>query len=420
MSERLNQLIVEAGTEIFREGDFGDCAYIVERGSVEIAVGQADERVVLSRRNAGEVFGEVAIIDQGPRSATVTALERCELLMIDATQLRRRLESADPIVRLCLDMLIERFRDLIRGRKEEHQLSAMKAGVSSSSGAVSSVAYQEVVGALRLEHELAQAIRQENFELHYQPMVDLQAGRIAGFEALVRWRHHERGLIPPMLFIPAAESSGLIAPLGRWCLKAACLAQQRLSSELPDRHPCKSALFVSVNVTSRDLSDPAFVPYLDALIAETGVDPTQIKLEITETLLMQEPDVACETLNRCRIKGLSIAIDDFGTGYSSLSYLHRFPIDTLKIDRSFISAMSDDEASRGIVQTIITLGQQLNKPVVAEGIETREQADSLREMGATYGQGYYFSRPCDEANARELLLSWNPAASIDENLRAAV
>jgi EAL domain-containing protein (putative c-di-GMP-specific phosphodiesterase class I) len=296
----------------------------------------------------------------------------------------------------------------------------MKAGVATAAPAVSSVAYQEVVGALRLEHELAQAIHQEDFELHYQPMVDLQQGRIAGFEALVRWRHRERGLIPPMLFIPAAESSGLIAPLGRWCLKEACMAQQRLAGGLPDGHSCRGSLFVSVNVTSRDLADPAFVPYLDSVIDETGVDPKQIKLEITETLLMQEPEVACETLNRCRIKGLSIAIDDFGTGYSSLSYLHRFPIDTLKIDRGFIAAMSEDEANRGIVQTIITLGSQLRKPVVAEGIETLEQATSLRDMGATFGQGYYFSKPCDEATAKELLLDWKSDAMTAPGLRAAV
>ena len=418
MGERLNQLIVEAGTEIFTEGDFGDCAYIVERGAVEIALGRGEQRVVLSQRRAGEVFGEIAIIDQGPRTATVTALERCELLMIDAAQLHRRLEDSDPILRMCLHVLIDRFRDMIRSKLVESSRigTELVAGLSKEQHRTS---YEQVVGALKLEHELAQAIHQEDFELHYQPMIELQEGRIAGLEALVRWRHRERGLIPPMLFIPAAESSGLIAPLGRWCLKEACRAQRRFTAALPDGHPSKERLFVSVNVTSRDLADGDFVPHLDSIIEETGIDPTQLKLEITETLLMQDPDVACETLNRCRVKGLSIAIDDFGTGYSSLSYLHRFPIDTLKIDRSFIAAMSEDAANREIIRTIVGLGRQLNKPVVAEGIEELHQAVSIRDMGATYGQGYYFSKPQDEATITQLLLRWDAAMMSGSDLRVA-
>lgn len=406
MNERLNQLIVEPGTEIFTEGDFGDCAYIVERGSVEVSIGRGADRMVLSRRQAGEVFGEVAIIDSGPRTATVTALEPCELLMINAEQLHRRLDDCDPILRMCLHVLIDRFRDMIRSRLvESSRISTdLVVGLSKEQHQTS---YEQVVGALRLEHELAEAIREEDFELHYQPMIDLANGCIAGFEALVRWRHRERGLIPPMLFIPAAETSGLIAPLGRWCLREACHAQRRFVGALPDGHPSKDSLFISVNVTSRDLADDQFVPFIDSLLEDSGIAPHNLKLEITETLLMQDPEIACETLNRCRVKGLSIAIDDFGTGYSSLSYLHRFPIDTLKIDRSFVAAMAGDETNREIIRTIIGLGRQLNKPVVAEGIEDRGQAAAIREMGATYGQGYYFSKPCDESNAASLLRHWD-------------
>lgn len=406
MSERLNQLIVEAGTEIFSEGEYGDCAYIVERGAVEISIGRGADRVVLSRRQAGEVFGEIAIIDQGPRTATVTALEPCELLMINAVQLQRRLDDCDPILRLCLHVLIDRFRDMIRSRLVESSRIGSDL-VSGLSKELHQTSYEQVVGALRLEHELAEAIREEDFELHYQPMIDLSEGCIAGFEALVRWRHRERGLIPPMLFIPAAETSGLIAPLGRWCLKEACRAQRRFVAGLPAGHPSKERLFVSVNVTSRDLADAEFVPFLDHVVDETGIEPSQLKLEITETLLMQDPEVACDTLNRCRVKGLSIAIDDFGTGYSSLSYLHRFPIDTLKIDRSFVAAMAEDETNREIIRTIVGLGLQLDKPVVAEGIEDIDQAMAIRDMGATFGQGYYFSKPCDESHAMTLLQHWD-------------
>jgi diguanylate cyclase (GGDEF)-like protein/PAS domain S-box-containing protein len=239
---------------------------------------------------------------------------------------------------------------------------------------------------LHLETDLRGAVEREEFELAYQPVVSLADGRIAGFEALARWRHPERGLLQPSEFISAAEDTGLIVPIGRWVLREAC----RQMRDWNRRYG--AALSVNVNLSPRQFGDPGLAGDVARALGETGLPAAFLKLEITESLLMGEAGGAAATLEELKTLGVDLCIDDFGTGYSSLSYLHRFPIDTLKVDRSFIRRLGDGQTEQ-IVRTILVLARTLGMRAVAEGVETAEQADCLRSMGCEYAQGFRFSHP---------------------------
>jgi EAL domain-containing protein (putative c-di-GMP-specific phosphodiesterase class I) len=225
------------------------------------------------------------------------------------------------------------------------------------------------------------------FQLHYQPIISLKNGYLAGFEALLRWAHPERGWVSPLEFIPAAEETGLIAPLGRWVIYEACRQFCQWQQEIG----ITEDITMSVNVSSRQFLQPDFVWQIQEVLQLTQVDPARIKVEITESGLMETVKTVMVKLEQLKDLGIRLSLDDFGTGYSSLSYLHRFPIDTLKIDGSFVSGLHDGQAQ--IVQTIITLAHGLEMDAIAEGIETPAQAKLLRAMGCEFGQGYLFSRP---------------------------
>jgi EAL domain-containing protein (putative c-di-GMP-specific phosphodiesterase class I) len=228
--------------------------------------------------------------------------------------------------------------------------------------------------------------------------VDLASDRIVGFEALVRWQHPVRGLVPPLAFIPLAEETGLIIPLGRWVLETAC----RQSTRWRDARPGGPRLLMSVNLSARQFVQPDLVDQVDAILSETGMDPTLLELEITESVVMDQSEVGIRTLSRLRDMGVRLVLDDFGTGYSSLAYLKHLPLDTIKIDRTFVAGL-ESEADRSIVDAVIGLAHGLRISVVAEGIETEAQFETLRAMGCDIGQGYLFARPLAAAGATRLL-----------------
>jgi diguanylate cyclase (GGDEF)-like protein/PAS domain S-box-containing protein len=252
---------------------------------------------------------------------------------------------------------------------------------------------------LQMETDLRGACERGEFFVQYQPIVSLDDFGVRGFEALVRWRHPERGVISPMDFIPIAEESGQIVVIGQLALQEACGQMQRWQERFPSDPP----LFISVNLSSRQFTQPGLIGQVKNILAETGLDPKTLKLEITESVVMENIDTATEMLQQLRGLGVQLSIDDFGTGYSSLSYLHRFPIDTLKVDRSFVMSMADNNENIEIVRTILLLAQNLGMDVVAEGVETREQLALLRKLGCEYGQGYLFSRPADVDGAEQII-----------------
>jgi len=246
-----------------------------------------------------------------------------------------------------------------------------------------------VMARLQLETDMRRALERHEFRNVYQPIVALESGRIVGFEALMRWQHPTRGMIGPEEFIFVAEETGLIRDLGWWSLREAC----RQMSTWRTRSKAYLDLTMSVNVSAKQLLQPHLVDEMSKLLRETALPPEALKLEITESAVMADPAAAAEMLQKIKSLGVRLAIDDFGTGYSSLSYLHRFPLDTLKIDRSFISGAADGSEGMEIARTIMPMAKNLRLDVVAEGVETIEQVGLLRRLQCKYAQGYYFSKP---------------------------
>jgi diguanylate cyclase (GGDEF)-like protein/PAS domain S-box-containing protein len=253
---------------------------------------------------------------------------------------------------------------------------------------------------LQLETDLRRALTRREFFLNYQPIVSLETGKVSSFEALVRWRHPERGLVMPGDFIPVAEETGLIVPLGQWVLGEAC----RQMREWQKHYFIDEEVTVSVNLSSRQFSQADLIEQVSSVLRETGLPASSLKLEITESMVMENFDTAIQMLAQLKNLGVGLSIDDFGTGYSSLSYLHRFPIDTLKIDRSFVTQMTDNSENGEIVRTIVTLARSLAMNVIAEGVETRAQLTQLRDLGCDFGQGYLFSKAVGAPAALELMV----------------
>jgi EAL domain-containing protein (putative c-di-GMP-specific phosphodiesterase class I) len=269
------------------------------------------------------------------------------------------------------------------------------------------------VGRLELETDLRAALERGELAVHYQPIVHLPTRRIRHMEALVRWRHPRHGLIAPDRFIPLAEETGLIIPIGMFVLETAC-AQLR---EWQTRFGERSDLSVSVNLSARQFQHRTLVDDIGRVLRDTGLDARNLMLEITESIAMRDAAAAAEILAQLKQLGVHLAIDDFGTGYSSLSYLHSFPIDVLKVDRSFVSRLEGERQDVAIVEAVIALARGLSMEVTAEGIETNAQLTQLEQLGCHYGQGYYFGRPLPSDSATELLME--RVRGVDNRLPAA-
>lgn len=244
---------------------------------------------------------------------------------------------------------------------------------------------------LELVNDMRAALSRDEFFLHYQPIICLKSGVLTGFEALIRWMHPKRGFVSPGLFIPEAEESGLIIPIGKWVLQEALTRIHALQQKFP-----QTPLMLSVNLSGKQFTQEAVFDDVQHALEISGFEPGNLKLEITESAVMENAEAATEMLNRLKELDIRLSIDDFGTGYSSLSYLHRFPVDMLKIDRSFVMNMDHSGENLEIIRTIVSLAHSLGMEIIAEGVETEEQLMTLKNLGCEYGQGYFFSRPVDE------------------------
>lgn len=403
METKRAQRTFKAGDTIMRQGDKGDCAYIIEQGQVEILISRDDGSVQqVGTRGEGTIIGEMAIVDDAPRTATVKALKDCKMLEITRDDFAQRLKTTDPVIQMISQVILARYRDtLTRAAILHDPVDHPPTELIERSY----TAQTDVVESVKIANEFKVALENEELELYYQPIIDLNKGGVLGFEALMRWTHKEKGFISPGVFIPIAEKSGLIVEASKWALKESCEALARIEKAVGDAR----RMYVSVNFSSHDFAERDFVQNLLGTIEKSNIAPQQIKLEITERLLIQQPDNAKETLQACRNAGVGIAIDDFGTGYSSLSYLYYFPIQILKIDQSFVRAMYREDRSLELVRSIVGLGKNMGLTIVAEGVEDIEEARLLQHMGCDSAQGFYFAKPMPEQDIIKLLQSWQPA-----------
>jgi Amt family ammonium transporter len=258
--------------------------------------------------------------------------------------------------------------------------------------------HQHAINVLDLENTLRRAIERQELRLHYQPIVSLATSEICGFEALIRWMHPERGLIPPAQFIPIAEETGLIVQIGRWVIREACAQLGSFSSLRPSHR-----LHMNVNLSARQIPQPGFLDSVRSTLKEFGTDPSLLRFEITESVLLDGAAAVLDVLHQLRNLGAGLVLDDFGTGYSSLGYLLKYPVQELKIDRSFVSDPEQPEVKAMIARTIVGLARNLGMTVTAEGVETLEQAEWLRKTGCDFAQGFLFSRPVPAEQAMELI-----------------
>ncbi|MGP1384946.1 MAG: EAL domain-containing protein [Thainema sp.] len=383
----LQRIHLLSGDTLFQEGEQGDFAYILEEGEIDIIANIHGKKHTLNRLETGVLFGELALIDGRPRSATAIARTDCLLTVITPEQVERRLLSADPVLQMLLLSVTRYFRSEATRRMTQGSLTADAVIPNVADPVVETIEARllAAVDLIRLECELRSAIEQQQFQLHYQPIVQLATGQVSGFEALIRWQSPTRGFVRPDRFMPLAEVTSLILPLGEWVIAEGCRVLQ-------DLQRCVSyPLFISFNIASQQIQDPNFIPFLRKVVDRYQLQPKQIKLEILERSLV-DSDEAIAWIEECQADGFAIALDDFGTGYSSLEYLKLYQFNTLKIDKTFVQDLCDNTRSQGLCQVIIQLAHTLNMTVVAEGVETEAQQQWLTQLNCTYGQGYLFSK----------------------------
>jgi diguanylate cyclase (GGDEF)-like protein/PAS domain S-box-containing protein len=284
-------------------------------------------------------------------------------------------------------------------RDADLAMYAAKAGGGNRYAIFDPAMHADLLAEARQRSELDRALAEGQFVVHYQPIVELSSTRLVGVEALVRWNHPERGLVGPGAFIPLAEATGLIVPLGRWVLRQSCLQLARWRAQFP----ASSDLYMSVNLSARQFQAPGLVGDVAAAIVDAGVPAANVTLELTETLLMRDTAATFEALAALKTLGVKLAVDDFGTGYSALSYLRRFPVDVLKIDKSFVDGVATNHEDTMLARTIVELGRTLNLQTLAEGIESPDQSSQLEALGCMYGQGYLFARPAAPEEVEVLL-----------------
>ncbi len=380
MSYHIKQF--QPGDIIFHGGDSSDCAYIIEHGQVEIFF-QSDHTVI-DILSEGELFGEMGVLDQSPRSTSARALTDLTLLEVKTQQITNRLTESDPIVKALVGVLLKRFRSMLPKQ-------VISSGSNSLLDQVASVIEQAGLSKFKLESELSSAINNGEIQTVFQPICDIQSGRIAGFEALSRWTHPERGFISPVEFITLAEETDLIIEVGDLVFTRAL----EVLTQLPEH------VFININVSSKQLDDERFLNRVLKKAKANGISPQRLKLEITETMVV-DFKLAKQWLDKCRNIGFPVCADDFGTGHSGMEQLVELDFDVLKVDQVFIMNMFKNARYQTVLKSIASMAKSLGAQLVAEGVEDEPTCTALKALNFDFGQGYYFGKPMSEAEALKL------------------
>jgi len=396
MIQHVDTRIFQEGETIFTEGDVSDYAFIIEDGEVEIFTHIGKELKVLNILLPGSLFGELALVDRQPRTASARATKRTTLTLVTQQQIDERLGDSDPVIRMLLYVVMKHFRSEVNRARAQYSEFTRK-DITLDSETFNQMRIVEAVAMARLEAELRTALNENHFRLYYQPVTDLTTGATLGLEALIRWENPKRGLLSPYDFIEIAEATNLILPIGKWVVSEGLSAFKNIQDRI------QSELNISFNIARRQMEHTEFLPALADNAKTRGIDPGNIHLEILERNLFLRSKME-DWIKECARHGFPVLLDDFGTGYSSLLYLQQFQPASLKIDRSFISGLPENKQSRSICKAIIDLANAMNIGVIAEGIETREQAKMLIELGCTTGQGYLYSKPVPAPELIDFLL----------------
>lgn len=377
------RLSLPSNAIVCREGEPGDAAFLIEDGCVEVFrfTPTGPERLAILSR--GAMFGEVAPLDGKPRSASVRTLLPTQLVRIDWTHMSRLIDAADPVIQYLIQSLLAWVRTPPGAAGE----TPVNLRTDRPVGTVSDAALRSIT----LATDLTSAIDGGQLNLHYQPIVNLRDGTTAGFEALARWHHGTLGAVSPVEFVALAERTGLVHRLGRWVIERALADWTRLRTQcraIDGREP-----FVSINLSAAEVMSPNTPDLIASALTRHRCPPSQLHIELTETMLVSQMDQLLEAFERLQAVGVHIALDDFGTGYAGLDYLQTLPFSSLKIDKAFVLGMSRSERSQQIVRSALTLSQSLGMASVAEGVEDAASAAALRELGCELAQGYHFGRP---------------------------
>ena len=380
--------VLAAGVAVFQVGDAGDSAYVIESGCVEVLVGAPPTQQRVAVLAQGAMFGEVALLDRQARTATVRALVPTTLVRIDRAHVEELLVRADPVIQYLLRLLLERFRN--SSTKTEFP-AALPALAGHAGFAAPEDLHAAAVRTLSLAHDLSDAIDRDQLDLYYQPIVRLADGSLAGYEALVRWRHPQLGVVQPDEFIPLAEKTGLVHRIGQWVLQRATADWLALRPTCADS--ARGRPFLSVNLSAPELCSPGIVEIVQRSLHNAAMDPQELRIELTETVIISSVEKVSASIAQLRAMGIGIALDDFGTGYAGLDYLQTLPFTTIKIDRTFVAHMHAAERSFQIIQSALALSRLLGISAVAEGIEDAATGALLASMGCEFGQGYHYARP---------------------------
>lgn len=384
---------LEGQTTVFKNGDSGDAAYVIESGCVEVLAGADQRRVAVLAE--GAMFGEVALLDRQPRTATVRTLVPTSLVRIDRAHVEELLVRADPVIQYLLRLMLERFRN---SSAEPASAEALPLALKTTTAAALPTLdlHAAAVRTLSLAHDLSDAIDNSQLELFYQPIILYADAALVGFEALIRWRHPQLGMVSPDEFIPLAEKTGLIHRIGQWVLNQAATdwAGLRTLCVADSVH----RPFMSVNLSAPELCGPGIVESIQACLQEHHMQPQELRIELTETIVISNLDAVSAALHHLRAMGVGIALDDFGTGYAGLSYLQTLPFSCIKIDKTFVQQMHTSDRSFQIIKSALELSRLLNITTVAEGIEDAATGAALADMGCTYAQGYHYARPMPASN----------------------
>jgi EAL domain-containing protein (putative c-di-GMP-specific phosphodiesterase class I) len=390
MTEAFDRVVFGGQEMVFQWGDPGDSAYVIEEGCVEVLTGAGTAQRRIAILTDGAMFGEVALLDRQPRTASVRTLVPTRLIRIDRSHVEELLLRSDSVIQYLMQLLLSRFRSTHDATGQQHrQNTTSNASSTASTDAID--LHKAAVRTLSLAQNLSDAIDRQQLELFYQPLIAFDNLAVVGYEALIRWHHPSLGLVRPDEFIQLAEKTGLIHRIGQWVLHRAMADWADLRPYCTDDG--EHSPFISINLSAPELAGGDIVQTIQTCLAQHAIDARELRIELTETTVIQNIDAVANSLHRLRDLGVGIALDDFGTGYAGLDYLQSLPFTCLKIDKTFIQQINQSERSVHIIKAALELARSIGMSTIAEGIEDAGIGLQLAALGCSHAQGYHFGKP---------------------------